>query len=125
MTFAELVNKEKELLNIPGISLKRAISIRESIEDNTEYLRRITQIIQPKEEVSVKGKKICFTGKMEKPRKYYEQLALEHNYVPSDKVDKTLDLLVTTEMDRQSSKMMAAKKYGIKIIELNQWLEEL
>ena len=27
---------------------------------------------------------------MEKPRKYYEQLALEHNYIPSDKVDKTL-----------------------------------
>lgn len=125
MTFAELVNEEKELLNIPGINEKRAISIRKSIKDNLDYLRRITEIIQPKEEVSVKGKKICFTGKMEKPRKYYEQLALEHNYIPSDKVDKTLDLLVTTEMDRQSSKMMAARKYGIKIIELNQWLEEL
>ena len=125
VSFDDLVNAQVEILNIPGINEKRAKSIWESIEANKDYLQRITTIINPKEEVLSNKPKICFTGKMEKPRKYYEKLAMEHNYEISDKVDKSLDLLVTTEMNRESSKMVLAKKYGIKIIELNKWMEEL
>ena len=126
MTFEELVEAKKELLNIPGISEKRAIAIRNSIEEGKEYLKAITSLISPISEDSIKGRKrICFTGKMEKPRKYYENLALQHNYEISDKVDKSLDILVTTEITRESSKMTLARKYGVKIIELKDWMEEL
>lgn len=125
ISFEDLVNCKGELLNIPGISERRAISIRESIEKNIGYIEKLAAMACPKEEVCSNKKRICFTGKMEKPRKYYENLAIEHNYDISDKVDKELDVLVTTEINRTSSKMTLAKKYDIKIIELNKWMEEL
>jgi len=62
---------------------------------------------------------------MWKPRSYYEQMAERHGLVPVENVTKTTSMLVTTEPDRASTKMTKAKKLGIRILTLSEWMDEI
>ena len=68
------------------------------------------------------GKTICFTGKMEHKRSEMEKLAESIGFVPIDKVDKTLNILVCADPNSGSSKLQKAAKYGTKIISENEFM---
>ena len=60
---------------------------------------------------------------MPNPRSYYEKLAENKGYHPINSVTKDLDILVTSEIDRKSSKINKAKRLNIKIITLDEFLK--
>ena len=62
------------------------------------------------------GLTICFTGKMEHKRSDMEKIAEERGFIPMDKVDKNLNILVCADPNSGSSKLQKAAKYGTKII---------
>ena len=59
---------------------------------------------------------------MANSRSYYEKLAESKGFHPVNTVTKDLNLLVTSEIDRKSSKIDKAKKLNIKIITLDEFL---
>lgn len=126
-TFTDLFNcNVDDLLTIPGMAEIRAFTLMEGLEENRELINKlfnILKITETKNSNIINLPTICFTGKMPQPRSYYEDLARTKNYEPVNSVTKDLNLLVTSELDRQSSKVTKAKKLGIKIITLNEFLK--
>jgi hypothetical protein len=59
---------------------------------------------------------------MPEKRSYYEQLARERGYEPTSTVNKDLTLLVAAAPDGGSSKLTKARKAGVKIVGLDEWL---
>ena len=70
------------------------------------------------------GKTICFTGKMPEKRSYYEKLAKAAGYEPADSVTSSLSVLVAADINDNSSKLVKARKAGIRIISLAEFLAE-
>lgn len=68
---------------------------------------------------------IVFTGKMSKPRQYFEALANERGYRPRPSVTNKDVVLVTGVMDRDSGKLVKARRLGCKIITEQEWLQSL
>ena len=62
---------------------------------------------------------------MPEKRSYYEELAAKHGYTAADSVTSSLSLLVTDDIDSKSSKTVKAKKLGVKIMELPDFLASL
>ena len=116
---------EGVLQGIPGGGPAKAKAIRTWFEDpdNADLFTSLFAMMDFTSSTLEKGKTICFTGKMDKPRSFYEELAREKGYTPVSTVTKDLGLLVTTELDRASSKMTKAKSYGISIVTLDKFLE--
>lgn len=120
------ISTYEKLLEIPGLSNVRIGDLDDGLNLNKVILEDLLKIF--KNIKVTKGcsnpnlPKICFTGKMPQTRSYYEDLAKKKGYEPVSVVNKDLSLLVTTEIDRKSSKMDKAKKLGIKIITLNQFI---
>jgi DNA ligase (NAD+) len=65
---------------------------------------------------------ICFTGKMPEKRSFYEKLAQERGYAPMDSVTAKLSLLVAADVNDSSSKLKNARKLGVKIVSLDEFL---
>ncbi len=114
----------QKLSSIKGIGNIRAKEIKRSIANNKNLLSRLINGILNlmKEEKVSNNDTICFTGKMPESRTYYENIARERGFNPVSSVSKDLKILVTTEIDRKSSKMDNARKFGVKIITLDDWL---
>lgn len=62
------------------------------------------------------GTTVCFTGSMRYSRQKCIDLASAAGLVSVDRVTKSLDILVVADPDSQSSKAVAAKKFGLRII---------
>ena len=69
--------------------------------------------------------KICFTGKMPQPRAYYEEIAKERGFQAVSTVTSDLEILVAKDINSGSSKIKKAKKAGVKILSLDEWLNQL
>lgn len=126
-TFDELLNCNiDDFIKIPGLSEIRAYNLLIGLDDNNELLINLLNLLKVKITKNNKSiidqKTICFTGKMPNPRSYYEKLAENKGYHPINSVTKDLDILVTSEIDRKSSKINKAKKLNIKIITLDEFL---
>ena len=52
-----------------------------------------------------------------------EKIAIEKGYVPVDKVDKNLAILVCADPNSGSSKLQKAAKFGTRIISVEEFLE--
>jgi len=76
------------------------------------------------EENIIVEKTICFTGKMPEKRLFYENIAKNKGYTPVSKVSKELSILVVADVESKSSKTEKAKKLGIEILSLNDWMNE-
>ena len=68
---------------------------------------------------------ICFTGKMPEKRSFYEKLVAAHGYTPMDSVTAKLAVLVAADINDNSSKLKNARKLGIKILSLDEFLASL
>jgi NAD-dependent DNA ligase len=59
---------------------------------------------------------------MPEKRSYYEKLAAERGYRAVDSVTAALTLLVAADVNDSSSKLRNARKSGVKIVSLNEFL---
>ena len=119
---------EDELLNVPGIGEKRAKAIVEILHSEAQEiidLLATVEVSKTAQNSSTPRPTICFTGKMPEKRSFYENLAAEHGYEAVDSVSQSLSLLVTADISSNSSKTGKAKKLGIPIVELQDFLRQL
>ena len=129
-TFSELRRATiDDLVLVPGIGNERAkvIVAELALQDTliTELLSCVT-IKQTKgtydHVVPQVMKSICFTGKMPEPRAHYAKIATERGFVDQDRVNKDTAMLVVADVNSTSSKTQQAKKLGVPIVALDEWL---
>ena len=119
---------EDELLNVPGIGEKRAKAIVEVLHSEAQEINDLlatVEVSKTAQNSSTTRPTICFTGKKPEKRSFYENLAAEHGYEAVDSVSQSLSLLVTADISSNSSKTGKAKKLGIPIVELQDFLRQL
>ena len=124
-TLAELRAMDKEeLAAFQGIGPERAEAISSELNAQAEYLDELLAAVNliHAGEQSSSGQTVCFTGKMPEKRSYYEKLASEHGFTPVDDVSKELSLLVAADPAAAGGKLNKARKYGIKIVSLEEFL---
>ena len=126
MDFRQLREASFDTLSaIPGIGPERAKAIRaafaERAEEIDELLGALT-LIREDNAGTAALPTVCFTGKMPEKRSFYETLARERGYEPADSVTSNLTLLVAADVNDSSSKLVKARKLGIKILSLEDFL---
>lgn len=126
-TLDELENLDEEKLSqIKGIGPERAGALTAALAENRELLNELKKILQIH---STKGDTqlptVCFTGKMPEKRSYYEEAAELNGMTPVDDVNKNLALLVAASLNENGTKMTKARKLGIRIVEIDEWLQNL
>ncbi|MDD3119717.1 MAG: helix-hairpin-helix domain-containing protein [Victivallales bacterium] len=127
-TLAELRTKtEAELSGLYGIGPERARALVGELQAQSDFIDEMLACVQMLptrgDATAAVRPTICFTGKMPEKRSYYEDLARQYGYEPSDHVTGELSLLVAVDPADQSSKLVKARKAGIEIIALERWLE--
>ena len=126
-SLAELRTLDAETLaNIPGIGPERAGAIVAAFINKAEELDKLLSIVNCKapEKADTDLPTICFTGKMPEKRSFYEKLARERNLRPVDSVTSSLSILVAADISGNSSKLVSARKHGVKILSLEDFIRE-
>ncbi len=127
-SLSELRNlNSDDLSEINGIGPERAKAIEKELKEQSEFIDELLlaiNLIETKNSEIIASETICFTGKMPEKRAFYEALAKEKGLTPASKVSKTLSILVAVDIEGNSSKIKNAKKYGVKLISLEDWLNE-
>lgn len=114
---------ETELSEIPGIGPERAAAFAAAMRERTAELDELLGAVTLRHPDAVgSGQTICFTGKMPEKRSFYENLARERGYRPVDSVTAALTLLVAADINDNSSKLRNARKYGVPILPLQEFL---
>ena len=116
-----------ELVALDGVGPERGAAIAREFAAQREYLDELlaaVEVVRTGEGAASGGRgKICFTGKMPEKRSYYEELARRAGYEPVDAVTKDLALLVAADLTGTGSKLTAARKHGVKIVALDDFLK--
>ena len=116
---------EERLSNIPGIGPERAKALTAAFAERKDEIDELLSAVTPlREKKEEKGNKpsVCFTGKMPEKRSFYEALARERGYDTADSVTGNLSLLVAADPAENSSKLVKARKLGVKILALEEFL---
>lgn len=116
---------EEQLISIKGIGSITANKILDYIKNNQEYIEKLKScfaIVTTVKSKTDNDKTVCFTGAMENPRKYYENIAKEKGITPVSTVSSNLTYLVVADVNSNSSKMQKAKKYGTKILTVEEFI---
>lgn len=98
----EYIENHKELI-------RANMGYVESFAPNANYISE-----EDKEKDAAKLK-FCISGKLSKPKSYYEKLILESGNTYLTSVTKDLDYLVSLE--KGTSKVVKAQKYGIQVLD--------
>ena len=129
MSLTELRNKTvEELDELKDVGFKTANSIYCGLIDNSDYIDELLQtlpIIGEKEKPMNEKGTICFTGKMPETRSYYGELAKAVGWEPVSSVTKDLSLLVCANANSTSGKAKKARKYGVNVIGIDDFLNTL
>ncbi|WP_322961495.1 NAD-dependent DNA ligase LigA [Mycoplasmopsis cynos] len=133
---AEKISNFKELININFEELEKVNTIgpsiiyelKEYIKQNKDLLIKFDEIFKyqthsTKKSHALNNLSFVITGKLNYSRSFYEQKIKENNGRLLKSVNKNLDYLITNEKNTNSSKMIAALKYDIKIINEEQFLQ--
>ena len=118
----ELFNKsEEELVTIDGVGLEMAKSFVQFTKINIEDIKKLIDILSPKEPIkkdivhsSLTGKSVVITGTMSRPRDEIKELLQSSGAKVVDSVSKKTDLLVAGE--NAGSKLAKATLLGIEIV---------
>lgn len=116
---------EAALSEIPGIGPERAKAITAAFAERKAEIDELLEAVTPLREAPRSGASqptVCFTGKMPEKRSYYVKLAGEKGYAAADSVTKELTLLVAMDVNDSSSKLTKARKLGVKIMSLEEFL---
>ena len=114
-------DNREELLKISGFG---SILVDKLLSDELKGRWTMMEFIFPIKAVSVKledslrftDKHFVLTGKMDRPRSYYEELIKNHGGMVSSSVSKNTDYLVMADLKSTSTKVQKARKLGVKII---------
>jgi len=126
--FKELRNKSiNELMKIPKVGNIMAGYIHDTLIEKKEYIDSLINVISNIEQTfgSLDSKTICFTGAMSKPRSHYEKLARANGLRPISAVNKDLSILAVADVNTTSSKAVKARKYGIELVNVDEWVKSL
>ncbi len=118
---------EDALAEISGIGPERARAVVSALKERSEELDELLSAvtIRTVDNSSAELPGICFTGKMPEKRSFYENLAKSHGYMPMDSVTAKLALLIAADVNDNSSKLKNARKLGVKILSLDEFLASL
>jgi len=122
-TYEEIlnINNYEEFLNIKGIgeiNAKKLVS-----EEFKKHFVMLKKYLIIKETKILNGKKFAFTGKLSKPRKFYEQILNQRGDILTDTINEELYGLVIADINSTSSKAQKAKKLGIKLLSEEEFLK--
>ncbi|MDD3155010.1 MAG: helix-hairpin-helix domain-containing protein [Victivallaceae bacterium] len=128
-TFAQLRGMTQDsLAELRGVGPERAGAIVETLSENRDFidelLRDVTLTRDDTENSAVARPKICFTGKMPEKRNFYAKLAEKRGYLFTDDVTSDLKILVAADPEATGGKLAKARKMGIEIASLAQWLAD-
>ena len=118
---------EEKLAMMNGVGPERAKAIERELLTQSFFLDDLlncVNLIQTKGQVSEAKPTICFTGKMPEKRSFYEKIAIERGYEPVSAIKSSLSILVALDPNGGSSKLKKAAKAGIKIMGLEDWLND-
>ncbi len=118
----------EELARLNGIGPERAAALYEELRsqaDSLDELLACVELRQTKGSAPSGLPTICFTGKMPEKRSYYVALAEKAGYQAVDSATASLSLLVAMDPNENSSKLKNARKLGIPILSLEEWLNSL
>ncbi len=111
-----------DLIEISNIGGERANELFTGLFINQPHMDMLEtffpSIISSKNQ-KIKGK-VCFTGKGNKSRQYYKQMAERDGFIVCSSVTKDLNFLVTDNLNSNSNKMKIAKQNNIQILTYNQ-----
>ena len=108
-----------DLITVPGIKDKTAIKIMEGVKDNMyiiEKLRDILTVTGTKGRIDISKFSVAFTNIRDADK---EQFVLSHGGTIDDNVTKKTTFLVVPNMATESGKVDKAKKYGVRIIPID------
>ena len=110
MTLAEFRMCEvDDLVLIDSIGIERAIEISTYFDNNNRYVGELLRRLTVVKIETGETKLICFTGKADQPRGKLNQLAESKGLTPTNSVSKELSILVTNNLNSNSSKMKKAR----------------
>ena len=119
---------ENDLQKIKGLGPQKAKSLYDGLITNKFLINKLFSSGIKIKEISVgslTGKSFCFTGAANLPRKILEQKVTENGGAVKSSVNKDLSYLVTNDTDLTSSKALNAKKFNVKIISEETFLNML
>ncbi len=115
-----------QLSDVDGIGPERATAVTQELAAQSALIDELltcVEVVQTKGEVVEDGRPtICFTGKMPLPRSHYEEQAKSRGYLPVDTVKSNLSILVAVDVTGKSSKLEKARKSGVTVMNLDDWL---
>jgi DNA ligase (NAD+) len=110
---------QRQLESVPGFGEKRASALFLGLKENKSRIDDMLSAgVTIKEKIKGKltGRKVCFTGTMETPRKQLQNMVVAAGGEVDKSVGKATTYLVTSNANSESSKAQAARKLGSKII---------
>lgn len=112
-----------DLEKIPMIGQIRAHDLYLGLDENSQLLDDLYDILTIKQTTprNITKGKVCFTGKMPNERAYYEKLAEDNGFTPTNTVTSDLTYLICQDITSTKGKMKKAQSLGINIITLNQF----
>jgi len=116
-----------DLLNIPNIGEITANQIIDGISNKRDLIIDLNTVINIAKPIgsSFKGKSVCITGELSKPRKFIEKMVMEAGGSAKGTVSASTSYLVTNDSNTNSSKMQKARKLNIPIINEEQLMQLL
>ncbi|MCQ2379136.1 MAG: helix-hairpin-helix domain-containing protein, partial [Victivallaceae bacterium] len=115
---------EDELASVDGIGPERAGAVVAELAKQSafldELLGAVTVVAASQSESTAPT--VCFTGKMPQKRSFYENLARRAGYRCVDEASSSLSLLVADDPAGNSTKLRNARKFGVKIVSLDEFL---
>ncbi|MDD5697643.1 MAG: helix-hairpin-helix domain-containing protein [Victivallaceae bacterium] len=118
----------EQMEGIATIGPERARALQAQLAEQAAFIDELTaalRIRQSKGQGTETLPTICFTGKMPEKRSCYEALAAENGYTAVAAVTGDLGLLVAQDTGETGGKLTKARKLGVKIISLDDWLREI
>lgn len=111
-----------DLVGVPNVGEKTARQIHEGIQAKRDVLIDLSTVLSIRGPTGgvLKGKTVCITGELSRPRKAVEKDVMDAGGQPKSSVGKTTSYLVTNDHLTGSSKMQAAKKHGVTVISEDQ-----
>lgn len=114
----------KELKDFSDITANNVVNSLKTYRDEINELLSIIKIIYKKKEGKLQGLSFCFTGAMTKPRSEYQKRVDFLGGKNDSSITKSTSYLVSNE-DKGSSKSLKALKYGVKVINEEEFLSLL
>lgn len=110
---------------VPGVGPTKAKFLADGLRHNQGLILRLMNHVKIKDKVigTLTGKSVCFTGSMKNKRPVLEKMAADAGADVKSSVGKGLTYLIIADPNSTSSKAVAARKLGTKLISEDDFLD--